>query len=327
MYDVITIGSATVDVFVKPKPSAREIIAHAKHLDVCMHLGDKVLIEDIHFETGGGGTNCGVSFSRLGLKAGWLGVLGTDPNSKTVVDTIRKEGLDFLGVAKKGSTGYSVIITDLKKDRTILAYKGINDMLADHDVPYSRLQTRWLYCGSMLGSSWETLIKVVKFARKKGIKVAFNPSLYLAEQGMAKLAPIVYGLDVLILNKEEAQALLKMKNGKVPAMLRKLSKQVEIPVITDGRNGAQATDGKTMYSMATHAVKVVDTTGAGDAFASGFVAARLHNKDIPTSLQMGQAQSESVLQAIGAKQRLFTLKEAKNELKRRAHKVIVRKLP
>ena len=326
MYDIITIGSATVDVFVKTKSSAREILKHESHQDVCLHLGSKVLIDEIHFDTGGSGTNCGVSFSRLGLKTGWLGVLGTDNNSRNVLDTVKAEEVDFLGVAKEGSAGYSVILVGLKHDRTILAYKGINDKLAEHDVSFSRLRTKWIYCGSMLCTSWNTLVKVVRYARKKGIKVAFNPSNYLASQGLAKLAPIVYGLDILVLNKEEAQGLLKMKKGKIPAMLKRLHKRVTIPVITDGRKGAYATDGKKMFTLKTHPVKVVDTTGAGDAFASGFVAAISRGKDIPTSLKFGQAQAESVLQALGAKQKLFTRKQAINELKRRPHKVTEAKL-
>ena len=127
-------------------------------------------------------------------------------------------------------------------------------------------------------------------------------------------------LDVLVLNKEEALALLN-KNAGIPALLKQLSALVRIPVITDGKNGAFATDGTLLYSLKPRSIKVVETTGAGDAFGSGFVAGQMLGKNIPESLRLGQAQAEGVLSAIGAKNRLFTRKQAFAELKKKPHSV------
>jgi len=319
VYDIITIGSATVDVFLKTASAGTELITHLKHPDVCFPLGAKVLVENLVMDTGGGGTNTAVSFARLGFKTGYVGAVADDANGHTILAALRKEHIDFLGKAKKGNSGYSVIIVDLKQDRTILAYKGVNDNLLPKDVP--ELDTKWVYCSAMLGESWKTLVSAVSKARKRGVRVAFNPSLYLARQGIRKLLPLVDGLDVLVLNKEEAQALLGSVR-EVPAMLKELRKHVETPVITDGPRGAFTTDGERVFAIHPKKIPVVDTTGAGDAFASAFVAGRMLGKDLKECLKMGQAQAEGVLSAIGAKSKLLTRTELHKQMKKSAHKVM-----
>ena len=73
MYDIITIGSASIDVFVKAK---NDVEKHKGHYDILYHLGEKELVDKINFSTGGDGTNTAVAFSRLGLKTGFIGVVG-----------------------------------------------------------------------------------------------------------------------------------------------------------------------------------------------------------------------------------------------------------
>ena len=306
MFDVITLGSATVDVFVK---TARpRIIRHKEHADVCYSVGQKVLVEDLHVDTGGGGTNTAVAFSRLGLKTGWVGKVGTDLNAKTVLDEARREGVSFLGTSGKGMTGYSVILTGLERNRTILAYKGVNDQLSPNDIPWDKLTAKWLYLGAMMGKSFETLRHVAAFAKEEGIKYAFNPSMYLAQQGIKKLRTIIDGCDLLILNREEAQALLGMQQRCVE-MLPELQKYSKIAVITDGPKPAHAYNGIMHYEIVPPDIKVIEPTGAGDAFAAGMVAGLMIEKDIPTALQWAMAESCSVIQHLGAKQKLLTRAE------------------
>jgi len=316
MFDVITIGSATVDVFVKTAYKGTEFHEYHQHQDVCYPIGQKVLIEDLHIDTGGGGTNTAVAFSRLGLKTGWLGKLGTDTNSSQILEVIKKEKVAFLGNRGKGMTGYSVILVGLRENRTILTFKGINDQLSTSDVPWSRLKTKWLYCSAMLGQSFKTLEKICLFAKQHHIKYAFNPSMYLAAQGMQKLKKIIQDCDVLVLNKEEANALLGTQQKSMEFLLKKLQEHAKIAVVTDGPNGAHAYNGIKKYAIAPRRVRVVETTGAGDAFAAGFVAGLALHDDIAKAMQLGLAESESVIQHIGAKNKLLKRNEAKSLLKK-----------
>lgn len=306
MYDIITLGSATVDVFVKTRKP--EIIKHRQHDDVCYAIGEKVLVEDLHVDTGGGGTNTAVAFSRLGLRTGWVGKLGNDLHAKTVLDEMKREKVDALASRGRGMTGYSVILYGLEQNRTILAFKGVNDRLSIRDVPWKRLKTKWFYLSTMLGQSFRTLKRAAAFAKKHGIRYAFNPSTYLAQQGAKALKPIIQDCDVLVLNREEAQALLGFA-GRCVEMLPELQKYAKITVITDGPKTVHAYNGFQHYQLEPPAIRVVETTGAGDAFAAGFVAGLIIKKDIAAAMQYGMAESGSVIRHIGAKQRLLTRAE------------------
>lgn len=306
MYDVITLGSGTVDVFVKTKKP--EIMKHKGHDDVCYAIGEKILVEDLHVDTGGGGTNTAVAFSRLGLKTGWIGEIGTDLHAKTILDEMKREKVDFLGGKGKGMTGYSVILTGLEHDRSILAFKGVNDKLSPCEVPWKKLRTKWFYFSSMLNQSFETLKKTAIFAKKKGIKYAFNPSMYVAKMGVKALKPIIEDCDLLVMNKEEAQALLG-RNCGCKELLAGLKKYAKIAVITDGPKTAHAYNGIAHYQLQPPQIKIVETTGAGDAFASGMVAGIIIKKDIEQAMQWGMANSGSVIQHIGAKQNLLTRRQ------------------
>jgi ribokinase len=306
MYDVVTLGSGTVDVFVKTSKPA--IVKHGTHDDVCYAIGQKILVEDLHVDTGGGGTNAAVAFSRLGLKTGWLGRVGNDLHAKTVLGEMKRERVDFLGTSGAGMTGYSVILTGLEQNRTILAYKGANDTLIPAEVPWTKLRTKWLYLSAMMGKSFETLKKAALFAKKNSIRYAFNPSTYLAEQGVHALKPIIDGCDLLVLNREEAQAVLGT-NKRCVEMLPELQKRAKIAVITDGPKTAHAYNGIRHYAIEPPDIKVVETTGAGDAFAAGMLAGLIVKKDIAEALQWAMANSCSVIRHIGAKNRLLTRKE------------------
>jgi len=320
MYDIITVGSATVDVFVKTSTKNVKIINVPEH-DVCYPIGSKILIDNLHFDTGGGGTNATTAFSRLGFKTGWVGKLGNDANSATILETIRKEGIDFLGSQGEGLAGYSVILVGVGNDRTILTFKGINDQLSVSDFDWNALNTKWLYFSSMMSQSWKTLEKIAKFARKNGVNYAFNPSMYLAQQGLRSLRKVIDGAAVLILNKEESQALVGKNVDK--EVLKLLQEYARIVVVTDGANGAQAFDGEKFYSILPNRIKVVETTGAGDAFAAGVVAGLMQGQKLDKSLQIGLAESESVIQHIGAKNILLSHAELEKSLSKRAGKVSV----
>lgn len=311
MFDVITVGSASVDVFVSSKSKSIELLKKNKKEEVCFPIGAKILLDYMHQDIGGGGTNSAVAFSRMGFKTAWIGKIGADMNSRHVLNQIKDEKIKFLGKIKKGaSTGFSVLIIGIEKDRTILAYKGINDYLKKSDVHFSKLKTRWFYIGSMLGESFKTSEKIAQFAKKNKIKLAFNPSLYVAKKGFKKLSKILDACHLLVLNKEEAQEVAKSKSNNVDVLLKKLQAIVPLVVITDGKKGAFAYNGIEKYTLRVGRQKVVETTGAGDSFASGVLSGILLGKDMMDCLRIGYAEASSVIQFIGAKEKLLTRSQA-----------------
>jgi len=98
MYDVITVGSATVDVFANTNAELITIKneERTEHL-IAYETGAKILINDLEFQIGGGGTNTAVSFSRLGLKTAFLGKIGRGSNAQSVINLLEHENVKFIG--------------------------------------------------------------------------------------------------------------------------------------------------------------------------------------------------------------------------------------
>lgn len=298
-FDIITIGSAVVDVFVDTGVPRKGNMMKYKG-------GDKILIENLRFTTGGGGTNAGVCFSKMGLKTGFIGKVGNEHNSEVILKELNEEKVKFLGGIGEEHTGYSLVFGGKGKNRTIFTYRGINNDLVMKDV--KSLNTKWFYFSSMMGKSFETQKKISLIAERKEIKVAYNPSCYQAEKGINYLMPVLKRTDVLILNKEEAGYLAGNGKNKLMFLRSKIKKNgMGIVCITDGKNGAECFDGTYKYKVITHNINVVDNTGAGDAFGSGFVAGLIRSKgNVEFALKVGLANSESVIQQHGAKNGLLS---------------------
>ena len=323
MYDIITVGSATVDALVRTE--FYEMV-HDKRKKECIAypVGAKILMKELILTTGGGGTNSAVALARLGHKVAFLGKVGSKYNSSMVIEELKREKVDISLIvrSKTGRTGYSIVLDSKKHDRTILAFKGSNNDLRFNEINLKKLKAKWFYFSSMIGTSFKTLEKLASFAKRRNIKIAFNISSYLAKKGKKFLGNILKKIDILILNKEEA-SLLSGKKDKVGNLLKKLSKLgPEIVAITDGKKGVYAYDGKYTYYGKPHNVKIVETTGAGDAFASSFLSGIIKKNDIKFAIDLGMTNAESVIQHHGAKEILLSYNAAVKAMKNKPRKII-----
>ncbi|MFH1439387.1 MAG: carbohydrate kinase family protein [Candidatus Woesearchaeota archaeon] len=341
-YDIITVGSATIDVFVKTDSELIKIRSRTSEEDLIAYpCGKKVLIEQLDFMSGGGATNTGVCFSRLGLKTGAMFTVGKDDNGSQILKEMKKEKIDFLGTveqdASKGMTAYSVVLDSIERDRTILTYKALSNKLNFSKVMkkhMKKLKTKWFYFCTMLGDSFNTLEKLAEYAEKNKIKIAFNPTNYLAKEGPKKLKKILDRTTALVLNKEEAKLILgykpEDKSIKIETLFRELNRLgPRIIVITDGGNGAYCyEDGKKnhMYYIKPREVKVMETTGAGDAFTASFIAGLIKGKPIEFCLFLAQTNAESVIQNYGAKNILLSWNNALKQMKKFKHDVTRKKI-
>ncbi|HLC96891.1 MAG TPA: carbohydrate kinase family protein [Candidatus Nanoarchaeia archaeon] len=322
MFDVITVGSATVDVFAQTKTSDLIKIFDARgETDLLAYpIGSKILIEELHFTTGGGATNTAVCFARLGHKVACISKMGSGANANKIKRQLQRDKVatSLLVCSRKGRTGYSIILDSKEHDRTILTYKGSNNDLDYHDIDISKLAAQWFYFSTQLGESFKTTVKLAKYAKQKGIKIAFNASEYLVSKGKTFLREILSRTNIFILNKEEAHILIGA--GSIQQTLKAIHKLgPNIVVITDGSKDFYAYDGSCIYSGKPNKAKVVETTGAGDAFAASFVSGMIKKKDISFALKLGAINAESVIQHHGAKNNLQTYKEAMTKIKHAPH--------
>jgi ribokinase len=326
MFDIITVGSATVDVFAKTE-FCEMLKGINKEKCIAYPVGSKILVDELIMSAGGGGTNTAVALSRLGHKVAFLGKIGVQENAHRIKIVLKEEKVDMsLTVSSKNSrTGYSIILDSLKHDRTILSYRGSNSNLKYNEIKIKKLSTKCFLFTSMLGTSFKTQERLASFAKKHNIKLAFILSSYLAKKGLRKLRNILKKVDILIMNKDEASMLLG--KYKIEKLLRKLSSLgPKIVSITDGKKKVYAIDSEYIYSANPNNIKIVETTGAGDAFASTFVSGLIRKNNTEFAMKLGMTNAESVIRHHGAKEKLLTYREALKEMKKRPIKVKKHKL-
>lgn len=310
MHDVLCLGSATMDVFVETE---KNTMASECSQDVCQQFityksGEKLLIHELHFEVGGGGTNTAVCFAKLGLATGYIGNIGEDLNGDEVLKVLKREKVDFLGTRSPDLTNYSIILeSTLIKDRTILVYKGASEHLHLRQLP--SFAAKWIYMASLAGESFETAQRIVENSKKEGSRIAFNPSNYQIENHKDEVLAIAAHADVLVLNREEA-ALLAGDGSDQEVLDRIRTFGPHTVVITMGRKGVVASDGQRYYlAEPTPNLPVKETTGAGDCFASTFVAALMYGKTVEEALRWGLVNVENHIQHVGAKAGFLTKSE------------------
>jgi ribokinase len=296
MVKILSIGKATQDVFLK----SDEFDPHKEgaHLFTHLPLGTKMEVEDVTFETGGNATNVAVTFARQGIDAHYTWTLGNDPASQAILSALDHEGVNTTFVMQDDSyqSGYSVIMIATNGERTILNHAGISSKTIDLS-PIKDVD--WVYPTSLAAGGLPLLRQIIDEAEKHNVKVMLNPAgPELANP--EKLKVLLESIDVLCCNKEEMSLLVSGETLEELA-LHGLN-YVPVVIVSDGPNGVVATDGKTLVRAGMYEdVPVIDRTGAGDAFASGFLSQWSQGKSLKESIIFASANSTAVVSKIGAK--------------------------
>jgi len=303
MRDVTTIGSATRDVFLES--DLFKVHHHSDSptgLEQCFVLGSKVEVDRVHFEIGGGATNAAVTFARQGLNTAYLGKVGDDLAGREAKKDLEEEKIstDLLILDKKTHTDYSTIILTPEGQRTILVYRCSSRDFAAEDIKLADLKTRWIYMTSVAGD-FAILEKVINFAQKMGIKVAINPGAKELNH-KERLAPLMKKVEVLILNRKEAAQFSGVPFDEDHKIWQAVCGVYgKITVITDTKNGAVVSDGNDIFRIGILDGPVIDRTGAGDSFGSGFVAGYIKRGDMEYGLKLATVNATSVVGVVGAK--------------------------
>ena len=330
MFDIITFGSATRDLFVKSKSfktlKSKNFITGK---GLCFDLGSKVYLDDLFFATGGGGTNAAALFAKQGLKTAYVGRIGKDPGGRAIKEELAQLGIkEFVSEDKDKNTAYSIILSAPTKGRTILVYHGASHELEKKDISFSKLKAKWFYIAGLSGKSAKTLIPIINFAKRNKIKVALNPGAAQLPLGLKGLKNILSAIDVLILNQEEAALLTKLPYNKEKEIFRKLDKFVSnIVVMTKGPKGVIVSDGKYLYRAGAFKEKrYLDRTGAGDAFGSGFVTGLIKTNKIKEAIRLGSANGTSIIEYLGAKNGILTRNQFLRDKRWKKIKIVKYKL-
>ena len=285
MFNIVSIGAATVDIFIKSKSfSVQDNASFSNNLSLVLPYASKEEINQSLICSGGGATNSSVAFSRLGLKSACISLFGQDNLSNYVLTDLKNEKVNYRHSIrpKKDNTDFSIIIIAPDGARTILVNRG-NSRLEKRQIDWNFLKkTKWLYITSLEGNL-DLLEKLIGFAHENNIKISLNPgSRELAQKKLLKsFLPYV---DFLLLNKEESETLVGLKLSHRDFWSKLKSTGSKIIAITKGRNGAHIiSETQTIFSPIINTTPV-DETGAGDSFGSAFVAGLIHQQDLQTCL-------------------------------------------
>lgn len=318
MYDIITIGSAAKDIFLRGIDFVNCKSGNFKTgKGICLGLASKNNVSDADLLNGGSAVNTAVTFSRQGLKTGAIFRVGNDLFGEDIKNFLRKEKVDEKFCqkdlpagrhGKKNSTAFSVVFLDKNGERTILDYKGVGKNISEKEIPWSKIKTKWLYIGT-LGGNKKLLEKIFSFARVNKVKVAGNPSL--ADLKILKASPkLLKNYDVFILNQEEASYLTGIFYQKEKEIFKKLDRLVQgIVVMTKGVDGVSISDGKTIWQAKAFPQKAFDRTGAGDAFGSGFISGLMQTNRIEYAIRLAMANATGVVEKLGGNAGAMTKNE------------------
>lgn len=337
MTKVFTIGSATMDVFVECDSAN---IVSVNSLDrksefMSYPYGSKIDMSGFSTNVGGGGVNTACNFAKLGYDTSAIFKIGDDIYSEGILKHLKKSGVKYASTIQDASlsTGFSVILVSFQGDRTVLTNRGANSCIGFDEIDFEALkEADWLYVAPLNGKSNEILEPLVKFAHANNIIVAFNAGTTSLKQGFDKIKPVLETSNIVVMNLEEASLCTGVNvrpdtktehfsheviHPDIMTMIKKLRiSDYQVIVITDGKRGAYAYDGKTVYMCPVFKSDVVSTLGAGDSFASTFFCAlQRTNKDIGTSLMYASVQSASVVSKFSATEGLLTFEEIEARLK------------
>ena len=304
-FDVISIGSATIDIFVK----SQDFIYDKKLLS--LKASSKNEIYQGLICSGGGATNSSAAFSRLGLKSACISLIGNSYLNNYIFDDLKKYKVyeKFVCTDKTNLTDFSIILVAPDGTRSILTHRG-KSSLEEKNFKWNQLKnSKWVYISSLEGNV-DLLEKIIGFAREFNIKIALNPGKRELLKPK-KLIPLVKMVDFLSLNLEETEMLFSVSHFDDSLFGRVHDLKIPFVTITNGRQGAHVLfDQKQFYSPAAQS-KPLDETGAGDSFGAAFVAALIHQKPPQEALFWAITNSASVVSHLGSKPGLLNLKQIK----------------
>lgn len=283
MKDVVGLGALNVDlvyeikrprlngVLSKKIEKGGEIVCseeeHQVYADLIRKVGRFV------WQSGGGqAANTCYALARWGFSTGFVGKVGRDEFGLFLKNSLK--GVDISGVTTDKDSGVCLIVVDQEGERTIFVFPNANDQLKLEEVHLDFVfQTRFVYFSSFAGASGLKLQIALSKLLPSNVRLALDIGEIYARKGLEELGPILTRSQVVFATEKEVSLLTgRQLKGAVDFLL---DLGVEVVVIKKGAEGAEIITRTTGFNISAQKVEVVDTTGAGDVFAAGFLAGLL----------------------------------------------------
>lgn len=300
-FDIVCVGDAKIDTFLTLHEANEHLRLIKETNELAIKFGEKINVDKAEVLLGGNAANVAVGTSRLGLSTAIIAEIGKDEFAQKIINALSKENVNVSNVAQtEGQQSSFSTVINFMNERIIFS----EHVARKHDFNFENILTKWIYLTS-LGNEWQNAYsKTIDFVKKTKSKLAFNPGTLQIESEISNIENVLSVTDILFVNKDEGEELLNYPHGQknieeITTNLQKLGPKVVI--VTDGKNGSFAIDkkGEILEEQIIDA-KIVEKTGAGDAYSSGFLAAILHEKPTKEAMYWGTKNSASVIGKVGA---------------------------
>lgn len=319
--DVLCIGDVVTDAFIKLLDDRATTYENEQGKWLAMPFGMKVPFDHAEvIEAVGNAANAAVSLARLGLKSGLISNVGDDQFGRDIINALHKKKVDnrFVHINPGKISNYHYVLW-YKEERTILIKH------EEYDYHWPRFRStdipKWVYFSSISKNALDTYHDKVSdwLEDNPEVKLAFQPGTFQLEAGVDRLNRLYQRTEVLVLNREEAVQVTGGNYDDIHGLMNRLHEiGAKIICITDGPAGAYASDGQNRFKMPPYPdpAPPFERTGAGDAFASTFVAALVKGNTVEGALQIAPINSMNVVQHTGAQEGLLTEDQLSDLLKR-----------
>ncbi len=311
MFDIISIGDATIDTFLFIHDIEIKNINGTKK--ALLNWGDKLPVDEMYKTVAGNAANNAVGSARLGLKTAYYTVLAHDVGGREIIHKMKKEGVSerYISIDEKHSTNASFALSH-KGERTILVYHQHRKYKLPALVP-----SKWVYLTSM-GEGFESIYAdLCKYVDRYGVNLGFNPGTFMLRAGVKANATILNRTTLLSVNVEEAQSWVG-ENNRDPEILCKklLALGPKAIALTDGRKGAYAYSKEGFFYAPEYPGPRIEATGAGDGFTTAYIAGLFYGLPHKEALKWGPVNAGSVVQKVGPQAGLLSKAEIVAKLKK-----------
>ena len=265
---------------------------------------------------GGSAANTIYALARLGVATGFIGAVGDDEEGRMLIADLEGQGVDTSHIAIKPGvpTGTIFGLVDKKGHRTLYALPGANARLTPEDIDLDYInQASFLHLSSFVGEEQLRLERSLLERLSPRVKVSFAPGQLFTSRGLGALAPIIRRSHILFLNRVEIE---ELAGGDFRTATQRLGQNMgcSLVVVTLGGKGGKVChigEGRNEHLLeaAVQPEAIVDSTGAGDAFAAGVLFGLLNGEKIITAARLGELMAARCLGEMGARSGLPTREE------------------
>lgn len=303
MLDLMCLGSVSIDLYYK----GSSLTENDGRFELA--IGGKYYVDHFYEGLGGGGANVAIGVTKAGLKAGLIAKIGNNPFKPIICKKLDDEHIfheEFCSI-EEDYTNISSILLNTKGEKTIVNYRTPDQQLMKCEDDFDKIEkAKAMYMANLSKVSWEERLKILQFAKSNGKKIFANLNVTDCRRPLEEIISFIEHVDVLIINSYEYADIVKSPYESIDFQSDIIEKftpftKNHLLVITDGKKGSYAYHtSKVSHQKAIIIPKVIDTTGAGDAYTAGFIAEYLGSKDIEKAMEKGAHYAVKILSKMGA---------------------------